>query len=197
MALGGDNKLDESLATSKKALDLLKAMPAGNLNAEHFRGRVLVEEAKVRSKLPNRSENILREAEAETSQAVAVWDGLLRRSPTFSPYREWQAMGYEVRGRIRTALGLTDLAADDLEKSAKILDRLISQSPDMPGYRALIGQTYLTFGRLEGERKHAEKAKDYYTKARDALEASLKKAPEDVLDQRTLAEAKAALKGAD
>ncbi|HEY1377205.1 MAG TPA: serine/threonine-protein kinase [Gemmataceae bacterium] len=190
IALRDLDRLTDSLAASADALTQLRLLPAGDPNAQHFRGRTLVEQAKALSRVPERRA----EAEADVGRAIALWDDLQKRSPQFAVYREWQAAAYEVRGQLRAALGQTAPAAEDLEKSRTMLEKLIAEAPDQPGYRGLLGRTYLTLGRLEAAGGNAPRAAEWLTKARAAFRAALDRSPESALDQRALGEAEAELK---
>jgi hypothetical protein len=75
-----------------------------------------------------------------------------------------------------------------------MLEKLVGEFPDLPGYRSLLGQTYLTLGRLEAARGNAPRATDWLAKSRDAYRAALDRAPDSALDRRGLGEIEAELK---
>jgi tetratricopeptide (TPR) repeat protein len=135
IALGELDRVDESLAASGDALAQLQRLPDGDNNVQHFRGRTFVEQAKVLVSFPGRRE----EAERDVGRAIVLWDDLQKLVPRTVVYREWQAAAFEVRGRIRAALDRRDLAAEDLEKSRTMLEKLVSEFPDLPAYRSLLG----------------------------------------------------------
>jgi serine/threonine-protein kinase len=198
VALGEQkDRLVLSLTTSAEALKRLEPLPRTNLESLHFQGRILVEQAKVL--LKDKSADRSAEAERDVSRAIKLWDDLQQRL-SFAPYRSWQAAAYELRGRIRAKLGSTEpatpeveksrsLALEDLEKSRLMLEKLAAGSQDQPGYRALLGQTYLTLGRLAKAGGDGAGAAAWFTKSRGAFKAALARSPENAVDRHGLREA--------
>jgi hypothetical protein len=193
IALRDLGRRDDSLAASGDALAVLDRLPAEDPNAQHFRGRVLVEQAKALLTSPGR----WADADRDASEAIRLWDGLKKRSPLFARYREWQAAGYEVRGRVRTELKQWDEAAADLETARTMLEKLAAEAPDQPGYRGLLGRTYLSLARLEAARGAAGRVRDWLLKARDAFREALERSPESAADLAGRDEAAARLNAGD
>jgi tetratricopeptide (TPR) repeat protein len=192
IALGELKQSDRSLKASTDALARLRKLPATSNDVQHFRARILVEQAKVSIGKPPRHAA----AETDLGRAIRRWDDLQERYPQIVMYREWQSAAYEIRARLLLALGRPDPAADDLEKSRALLEKLVSEFPDVPSYRSLLGRTYLTFGRVEAARRNTPAAVGWLAKALAACRAALALSPESGLEQRTLGEVQAELKQA-
>jgi serine/threonine-protein kinase len=180
IALREIDKPEESLAVSKDALARLPKSPAFRDNADHFRGRIFVEQAKVLSNKPDRRPQALN----ELGQAIRRWDDLRQRFPERSMYLEWQAAAFEVRGRIHLASGAESMpeADKDLDNARRLLEKLILDTPEVPVYRTLLGRTYLTLGRLESARGNRISATASFVRARDCFKSALGRSPDSHAD---------------
>jgi serine/threonine-protein kinase len=181
--LGG---LDEALAVHAEAVERIDALlvrAPGNPDYQHFRGRALVEQGKTLARFPDRRQ----QAEENFSTAVRIWDALQNSASLRPAHRNWQAVAYEARGQLRAAAGRLAPADDDLAKSRSLLEELVKQSPDVPGYRADLGRTYAALGRLALARGDPAGAADWLAKARQALREAVEAVPESETDRRDLA----------
>ncbi len=96
----------------------------------------------------------------------------------------------QVRGEVRIALKLLDLAAQDLNKSETILAELIKQSPTDTGILGPLGTNYGARGRLALARKDAKTAAMWFDKAVDSLRRAHEKDKENATIRASLEEFK-------
>jgi hypothetical protein len=94
------------------------------------------------------------------------------------------------RGQVRLDAGRRPDAAADFEQAREILEPLVADYPDMPGYRGDLGRTYLGLARTAADRAAA---KDWLDKANAALARAVAQAPDRAKDRASLAEVRAAL----
>jgi tetratricopeptide (TPR) repeat protein len=172
-----------------KQAEALLERESGNNNFQHFRGMALTEQGRTLAKLPDRRP----QTEDCYSQAILIWDNLQQRNPRYAIYREWQAIAYQARGQFRTSGNTMGSAEEDLDKARLSLERMVKESPDLPGYRYQLGQTYQSLGRLALKRGSPERAVAWLTKACDALRVAHERSPENALFRRFLEEATADL----
>src|SRR5262249_37350634 len=125
---------DESLTRVKALVEQANT----NNDFQHFLGQALTEQGQTLARLPDRRP----QAEGNFSEAILIWEELQNRSPSYPMYAEWQAVASEARGRLRTALGRLGPAEDDLDKSRRLQERLVNESPGLPSYRGQLGRTY-------------------------------------------------------
>jgi serine/threonine-protein kinase len=185
-------RLDEALPIHAEAIErsaaLRKQSPTNN-NYEHFHGRSYVEQGKTLARLPERR----REAEASFTASLPIWESLQTRYEKTPQYREWPALSYLERGQVRAATGRPGPAAEDFERARALFETLVGEAPDATSYRAGLGRACAALGRLALAGGDRDKAVDWLTKAREALDEVVRRSPEDVQERQALRETEADL----
>ncbi len=175
-------RLDDALAAHIAAFTEFQAIMApGDQNDRHFYGRALVERARTYALLPNRRDRV----ERDLGDAIKIWSPLQERSPRTAAYREWLAVAYTTRGEFRTTAAresksAVDVksAADDLDKSRKILEALGNENASVASYLAELGRTYAALGRLASIDGNKTAAATWFDRSVTTLRAALDRAPE-------------------
>ncbi len=182
-------QIEAALSTHAESLTQLRALlQRGNdQNVRHFLGRGLVEQARTLTEIPDRQS----EAERDLGQALGIWEQLQKPYPDNPLYREWPAVAYEARARVRVARGRPGPAEEDLDASRRALVKLVQEFPDLPSYRGHLGRTYAALGRLALARGDGSQATDWLAQAAESLRTALERGPENALDRRSLEEIQA------
>src|SRR5207249_4248255 len=143
-------RADAALGHLGEALRQLRSMRErrADPNVQNFYARALLGRGRACAHFPERRT----EAEEDFSQAVLVWQDLQKRFPSTPLYPEWLALGLAARAENHAALNRPQPAAEDLDRSRQLLEKLVGQFPDLPGYRGHLGRTYAALGRLRAAR---------------------------------------------
>jgi tetratricopeptide (TPR) repeat protein len=189
-ALGRDN---EALDPVTEAVNNLRKMQkrAADDNVLHLLGMALVEQGFTMSKIASRH----MEADGALGEAIRNWQALRRSSGQIPLYREWQAVAYQARGKLRTVMKRFDSAAEDLAQSRSILEEFVKQSSALPRYRGQLGRTYGALGRLALARKNTNEATALFDKAIATLGRALEQDAENALTRASLEEYQAEVRG--
>ena len=120
-------------------------------------------------------------AERDFTHAIDIWADLQRAAPRTPFYRDWQAVAYLSRGRLRAESDQPpqqSLAATDLDRSRAILEVLVSASPAVPRYQVHLGQAYAALSRLAARRNDKSDAARWSSRAAAAFRAALARSPD-------------------
>ncbi len=138
--------------------------------------------------MPKRREN----AEKNLSSTIQQWELLAKSFPAIAMYRESLGEAYQARGQLRAEDKLRwDEAREDLQKSQKILEGRVHESPELPGPRGDLGRTYLELGRLARRMNDGVAAGEWFAKAAATLGKAVEQSPDNARNVRSLAEARA------
>ena len=183
MALRDLGRIDDAIVVHDRATERLGAVAKINSNRDYLHqyhwGQA--ERGVTLGRVPNRRA----EGVAELTRAIAGWEKLAKQFPQVPFYIRWQATASLYRGRLKVLLGQGEGALEDFGTGAKIFEGLVGKHPDIPVYRASLGQTYMALGQLATDSK---KAVEWYGKAREMLDGALKRSPENAQDRQVLAE---------
>jgi eukaryotic-like serine/threonine-protein kinase len=176
---GEQGRVDKALEAAETGIALMRSRlkkSRDDNNASHILGRLLLERGQACWVLVGRRQ----EAEGNLDEAILIWDDLTIRFASIPHYREAAALSRQIRGGLKGD-------AKDLEASSKALEKLSSEYPEIPSYRANLGRTYLKQGRLAREGGQAGPARDLLDKAIGLLDEVVKRTPEN---SRSLDEAR-------
>jgi hypothetical protein len=172
-----DDALDAHVAAFKEFQAIL--VP-GDDNELHFYCRALLDRAQTNSLLGNR-DRVLR----DLADAINIWTKLQARSLQTAVYRQWLAIAYTNRGEFRTdtareskSAADVKLAADDLDKSRKLLEALGNENASVASYLVELGRTYAALGRLATVDGDKAGAASWFARSVTTLQAALGLAPE-------------------
>jgi serine/threonine protein kinase/tetratricopeptide (TPR) repeat protein len=129
---------------------------------------------------------------ADLDSAIVGFERLAKQFPQLPSYPRSQGMATLYRGRLKALLGQREAAAKDLNAAARIFESLVGKYKDVPVYRSYLGQTYMALGVLETDLKTSAQ---WYRKAREMLDAAVRRSPENALDRKRLASLDALTKG--
>lgn len=138
--------------------------------------------------MPKRREN----AEKNLSSTIQQWELLAKSFPGIAMYRESLGDAYQARGQLRAEDKLRwDEAKSDFQKSQKLLEDRVRESPEMPGPRGELGRTYLELGRLARRMNDHVAAGQWFAKAAAGLGKAVEQSPDNAQNLRSLAEVRA------
>jgi serine/threonine-protein kinase len=151
----------------------------------HFMACCRLEEARTWSKVPRSRVN----AEKNLGATALQWQRLQTSHPKIPMYREWRATAHRVRGQLRAEDGHIQDARADFEQSRELLETLVKEYPQFPGYRRALGRTYTGLGKLDRAAKNPAGAAEWSGKAVAELRQAVEQCPDSATGRRWLKEA--------
>jgi tetratricopeptide (TPR) repeat protein/tRNA A-37 threonylcarbamoyl transferase component Bud32 len=176
----------DAIASHQEAIRPLDAMmksPQRGVHLDdlrHYLASCLYEQARTWAHFPERR----KATEINFTAAETRWHGLAEFFGNSPDYREGQANALRQRGLLRLEDKRLDDGADDITKSAALLQSLVRRHPQIPAYRMSLCKTHealSTFHRVRG--KEQEATKDLQS-ALDGLDEVLRMAPDYAEAQR-------------
>jgi serine/threonine-protein kinase len=153
-----------------------KDAPARDLNladVRHVLNWCRLQQARTWADMPDRRAD----AEKNLTGIIADWEGLADQFKNVPMYRESLGVAYQTRGYVRLAVGRGADAKADLDRSQSILENEVKRSPSVPHLRGDLGRTYALLARAD-----AGRAADWLARAKEALDAAVRAAPDSARD---------------
>jgi tRNA A-37 threonylcarbamoyl transferase component Bud32/tetratricopeptide (TPR) repeat protein len=180
MALRESGRIEEAMTHHDGAVARLAAMPPGR-DPLHQLYRARTERAWTWSQVPEKR----RQAVADLDAARLGWEKLAGDFNLTPFYVHWQAVARLYRARINVVLDDRGAAKEDLGAAVKLLVGLVAKYPEYPDYQRDLGRAYKTLGDLAADDREVAR---WHAKARDLLEAALKRVPENIHFRRAAEE---------
>ncbi len=186
-------RLDQARSTHVEAVKLLQGMiekpPEGVNQADvlHFMACCRVEQARTWAKTPQRRAN----AEKNLGATAEQWLRLARSYPAVPMYRDWRAVAHLARGKLRAEDGRAADARADFDQARQLLEALVQEYPQIPGYRGDLGRAYAGLARLARGAGDRAVGADWFNKAADALGRAVEQSPDHAEDRQSLEEVRA------
>jgi serine/threonine protein kinase len=183
ITLREQGRIDEALAAHDSAVDHIAGLTkvTNSRDAWSFYHRTRTERAWTLSRVAGRTAAAITELES----ALLGWDKLIKQLGENPVDLHRKGVAGLYCGRLKTFAGQRDAAARDLSSGASILEGLVGKQPEIPMYRYDLGRTYTALGQLAG---NPQEAAGWYRKAREMLDAAVKRYPENALYRQALKE---------
>jgi serine/threonine-protein kinase len=183
-------RLDAARSLHNEAIKHLQGMldkgssTVNKADVLYFMASCRMQQCRTWARTPERRAN----AETNLGAAALQWEGLARNYPAIPMYRADQAVALYLRGQLRADGNRADEARADFDKSRQLLEDLVKEFPQIPGYRGDLGRTYAGLGRLAGGAGDEAGAANWLGKAAEALRQAVEQSPDSAENRRSLEE---------
>jgi len=175
IALRAQNRPDDALRQDRAAVRFCEEQVVankGDANFEQSRARAVLGLGLSLLQKGDRAG-----AEQALTRAVDLWEDLAERVKRNMIYQNLTAVSRAARARHYMTVDNWAAAAEDLERSRLLLEKLTGEYPHLHQYHSDLGHTYVDLANLAARRADPA-AKEWRTKARTALERAASLAPD-------------------